>query len=452
MGTRQAMPGDTTKTRETSAEDIRDYAVRSGLYTSWLGYNLKPWVVIDQMTGHTYGVGDHEHSSLWDWYKENKPQAALAALKGSNPERYETLQNAKIKSDEWEAIKKAFFDHNRGNKDRPNLWRELQATHADLLAAHGLVQSFTREALNEYRIDDIYGNIEERDRSHALPLMHYALLYNEDEDTYLSVMIDARHNLSAIGRDARLNFVAIDEIDGAGRLSAEVTTQARWGWAEHFLHRNRYLPFFDSASVDALEEADRLRAVFNGEAENTEPAVKVGLFRFFPAFQRAYQGEDGYFQALVDVLGPKGNVRYCSDQGVRHSHWGPGFVGDAAHIGEAYEVTGDDFLRLYEQMNTQDRTAFERATDRFIQDVLPTVIDDIDDKGNKGFSIARNIAGTLATLKLAMTHGTGMFKAADWFRSHEETEHELLDIAMRTPGRWTRYNRTETIQERAPRF
>lgn len=189
----------------------------------------------------------------------------------------------------------------------------------------------------------------------------------------------------------------------------------------------------------------RIQAVFEEQrikrhSSKTPSLPKAVLFEHFDAFQDAYKGNDpaaGYFRALNDVFGPEGTLRYCDDQGVRHSHWGNGYT-EGGDIGRLYEVSSSDFLALYEKMDEADRAAFRTALNRFIEEVLPTIAADIEDKGNYGFTVANRAAGDFALLTYAATHGSGALSAANWFDVWRGEEKRLLAIAT-GDDKWNRY-------------
>ncbi len=432
--------------QDLTVQDIIDAAVLAGLYPRWADGDTTPWTLVMRGTAKNDGIGK-DSINIHEFYLKEKPLRDLAALEQTDPARHATLTAAKAKAGQWQ--KMVWGRAGRGEKTD---WDQFYKDNEDLVQAEQDYKAFERAAVSDHRIDDIYGDISDAIRSVELgSYMHYLLFRNEKDGHHLSVMIDARHNLeSPRYPDAKPNFVETNVFAADGRDEDQIREDVKWQWAAHFLHQNRYAPFYGPDIVKSLDEAERLRAKFNGAAHAERPAVGKEVFEFFPAFRRAYGGEAGFFQALVDVYGPKGNVRHCSDMGVAHSDWNHAVYNHGEETGVQYEIPSNKFLRLFEQMGKRDRADFEAAFNRFVAEILPTVIDDIADKGNKGYGIADKVANAMAYLKIAIEYGTGANHEAHWFDKFRDTQREMLDIA--SGGKRARYNKTRTFEERAPKF
>lgn len=325
-------------------------------------------------------------------YKKQKPPQDLAALKKESPARYARLLQGLREEKELQQYKYA-------NPTTRQLHRE---ENPDLYARADELVEFRKQSTYGFRPADFPESCGDPLKDWSVYLSH-ALYRNTEDSTCLALTLDSREN------NLGLSAVKYEIFDGAGQTQKRIIHTAQNIWTDQLLRTVRFYPFTMVREVEGMKEAERLRGKFAKAAdrEDLEPArPKNALFKIFPAFMRAYHGENGFFHALNDIYGRDGNHAYLAAEGPERSY-------RDASPRKQYEVNALYFVDLYAKMSNRDRGNFEAALDKFIAEQLPG---------------KPEIEKEISFIKTVVDFGPGIMEAVDFLNHLTETERAMKRI------------------------
>ena len=292
-------------------------------------------------------------------YLSRKPAQIFEDLQQSNPSLFDQFQRLiEIKKEIGQA--RTAIDEN----DRYDIYakytahKALNEKYADDIALIEEMDTYMREHIYDFRPPDYPISFPITENAYAEHLT-YAVFQNHETGEYLLTMRDARKE-TVEDTEANKNDVQFETFVAPDVSPEDVLQEAHDIWEPHFLHLMRYTPVVKPILIDIMQEADALRSEFGVSSRGNDVSAypSSSIFYFYPAFRRAYDGDGGFYRALVDVLNNDGPMKeFAEEREPNHS----------------FANVSSMFVEIYALMGEEDKSKFRTAFEAFKQHRLPVI-------------------------------------------------------------------------------